>query len=257
MTNNLALIIRRTAFMSVLLVALQPSAACQQATPRKVEAQQSLAAADQQQKSSGARWKEIPAKVDANARYLFYLHGAIVENEGIRPTSPLYGVYEYEQILETFVNKGFIVISERRPRGTIPTDYAAKVVGQINSLLKAGVSPRHIIVVGASRGGAIAIAVSSMLRNRELNYVILAACGNSDIYKTFRPDLWGNVLSIYDYKDTVGPCQQFYDKSTGLNRHREIVVKLGLGHGLLYRPLKEWVDPVVEWANQSYVSNGG
>lgn len=248
MTNNPALLISRAVFMSVLLLSLAPTVSCQQTTAPKAEARQSQAAAD---KGRGALWKEIPAKVDANARYLFYLHGAIVENEGIRPTSPLYGVYEYEQILDTFVNKGFVVISERRPRGTVPTAYAAKVVGQINSLLKAGVSPRHITVVGASRGGAITIAVSSALRNKELNFVILAACGNSDIYKTFNPDLWGNVLSIYDYKDTVGPCQQFYDKATGLNRHREIVVKLGLGHGLLYRPLKEWVDPVVEWANQS------
>ena len=30
---------------------------------------------------------------------------------------------------------------------------------------------------------------------------------------------------------------------------REIEVKLGVGHGLLYKPFKEWVDPAVEWAN--------
>ncbi len=245
MINRLAHIIRHVAFFSALLMVLTPNASCQQKSPRASAAQAAPAAPT----ARPAIWKEIPDKIDPRAKYLFYMHGMIVENEGIRPTSPLYGVYEYEQILDTLASKGFIVISEARPRGTIPTQYAAKVAGQINALLKAGVSPRHITVVGASRGGAIAIAVSSQLKNRDINYVIMAACGNSDIYKTFRADLWGNVLSIYDYKDSVGPCEQFFAKATGLNRHRQIEVKLGVGHGLLYRPFKEWVDPVVEWAN--------
>lgn len=251
MINNLALLIRHAVFFGALLVILTPTAACQQqqASQRKSETKRTPAATVAVGQR-GTIWREIPGKVDPGAKYLFYLHGMIVENEGIRPTSPRYGVYEYEQILDTLASKGFIVISEARPRGTIATAYAAKIAGQIKALLNAGVSPRNITVVGASRGGAIAIAASSQLRNRDLNFVIMAACGDSDIYKTFHADLWGNVLSIYDYKDTVGPCEQFFAKATGLNRHRQIEVKLGVGHGLLYRPLKEWVDPVVEWANQ-------
>jgi hypothetical protein len=38
------------------------------------------------------------------------------------------------------------------------------------------------------------------------------------------------------------------DPSSGLAA-REIVLATGLGHGFLYRPLPEWVDPVVEWAS--------
>jgi hypothetical protein len=247
MDNNPARLIRHAAVFCLLFVTLTPNASCQ----RKAQTPSVAQAAPVADKERGAVWKDVPAQVDAGARYLFYLHGLIVENYGIRPTSPEHGVYEYEQILDTLAGKGFIVISEPRPKGTVVTEYAAKVAGQVNRLLKAGVPPGHITVVGASRGGGIAIAVSSQLRNKNLNFVIMAACGNSDIYKTFQPDLWGNVLSIYDYKDTVGPCGSFFDKSTGLNRHREIVVRLGIGHGLLYRPLKEWVDPVVEWARQS------
>lgn len=250
MTHHLKRLIRHVAVFCALLVALGTTAACQQkATPTPRVARPAPIAATRQER--GAVWKEIPAQVDASARYLFYLHGMIVENYGIRPTSPEHGVYEYEQILDTLAGKGFIVISEPRPKGTIPTEYAAKVSGQIKRLINAGVAPNRITVVGASRGGAIAIAVSSRLKNKNLNFVIMAACGNSDIYKTFETDLWGNVLSIYDYKDTVGRCGTFFAKSTGLNRHREIEVRLGIGHGLLYRPLKEWVDPVVEWATQS------
>jgi len=40
----------------------------------------------------------VPQKVDTKARYLFYLHGYIVEAGNTRPTSPKFGVYEYEQI---------------------------------------------------------------------------------------------------------------------------------------------------------------
>lgn len=59
-----------------------------------------------------AIYKEVPQKIDPGSRYLFFLHGQIVENKGIRPTSEKYGTYEYRKILDTFKKKGFIVISE-------------------------------------------------------------------------------------------------------------------------------------------------
>ena len=37
--------------------------------------------------------------------------------------------------------------------------------------------------------------------------------------------------------------------SLRLKESNEIEVKLGVGHGLLYKPFKEWVDPAVGWAN--------
>ncbi len=198
---------------------------------------------------SGLILKDIPRDIDAKGRYLFYLHGLIVENEGVRPTSPKYGVYEYEEILDTFKNKGFIVISEPRPKGTDPEQYAAKVVAQIKNLLKAGVPPQHIIVVGASRGGGIAIITSTRLKNRQVKFAILAACGDWDVYKKVGIDLWGAILSVYDVNDDVaGTCSDFFKKSTGVSKKKEVVLKLGLGHGILYRPMKEWVDLVTEWA---------
>ena len=61
---------------------------------------------------------DVPQQIDPQAHYLFYLHGRIVE-EGRRPTSPQFGVYEYDKILETFRARGFVVISEQRPKGTV------------------------------------------------------------------------------------------------------------------------------------------
>jgi hypothetical protein len=201
--------------------------------------------------SQGKLLKDVPEKIETGARYLFYLHGRIIENEGVRPVHPQHGVYEYQQILETFSGKGFTVVSEARPRGTDVQQYAAKVTGQIRALIKAGVPPQHITVVGASKGGAIAVAASTQLKNRDLNFVLLAACGDSDEYRRFPPDLWGSVLSIYDSKDDwAGTCRKFFEQSRGLKRREELELKLGLGHGLLYRPLKEWVEPTADWARR-------
>lgn len=198
---------------------------------------------------SGLILKDIPGDIDVKGKYLFYLHGLIIENEGVRPTSPRFGVYEYEEILETFKDRGFIVISEPRPKGTDPEQYATKVVGQIKSLLKAGVRAENITVVGASRGGGIAMIASTRLKNRQVKFAILAACGDWDVYKKVGIDLWGAILSVYDDKDDVaGTCSDFFKKSTGISKKKEVVLKLGQGHGILYRPLKEWVDPITDWA---------
>ena len=63
--------------------------------------------------------------------------------------------------------------------------------------------------------------------------------------------LHGNVLSIYDSADEyAGSCADLfaYSEGKGLARHKEIVLHIGTGHGILYQPLDEWVLPVVAWA---------
>jgi hypothetical protein len=201
-------------------------------------------------RSRGAVLLDVPRKVEKKARYLFFLHGKIVEDSGARPTSPKYGVYEYGKMLDAFRSKGFAVISEARAKDTDPQQYAAKVVGQIRALLAAGVSPRHVTVVGQSKGAIIAMLVSTRLKNRDVNFVLLDNC-NDTIFKRFDIDLWGNVLSIYDVNDEIGQsCRQFFDKATGLNRHKEIELKIGTGHAVLYQPLKEWVEPAAAWASR-------
>jgi hypothetical protein len=190
---------------------------------------------------------ELPDKIDTQARYLFYLHGAIVENKGLRPVSERYGVYEYEKILATFKARGFMVISEARPRNTNTGQYVQKVVSQVKDLLQAGVPPGNITVVGASKGGFITLLISTALQNKEVNFVILAGCNNAVL--RFDIDLYGNILSIYDEKDEIaGSCEKIFEKSTGLNAHKELKLKVGTGHGIVYKPLAEWIEPAVRWA---------
>ncbi len=202
-----------------------------------------------------AIYEDIPSQIDTKAHYLFFLHGQIVENQGPRPTSPRFGVYEYQKILETFKERGFIVISETRPKNTDVWIYAQKVKAQVMKLLKAGVSPSYITVAGASKGGAIAILASSALKNKELNFVLIASCSQRFIQSLISRGvyLWGNVLSIYDSSDQwAGSCQKFLEASSSQNlcRYKEIKLNLGLGHGFHFKPLKEWINPAVEWISR-------
>lgn len=192
----------------------------------------------------------VPAKIETSARYLLYLHGAIIERAGIRPTHPQFGVYEYRKILETLAGRGFVVVSEARPEGTDGRLYAAAVASQVRELLAAGVPPENITVVGFSKGGGIAIAASSMLANDHLNFVFVAACGQ---WLEEQPEIvpHGRVLALREASDGLaGSCAtlfaRFLDGSTG----EEITLELGGGHGAFYRPRPEWIDPIVEWAGQ-------
>ena len=192
--------------------------------------------------------QDIPERIDPEARYLIYLHGAIIENKGVRPTDPKYGTYEFIEILQALERKGFVVITESRPKGTDAKEYAQKVVEQINTLLKAGVPPNRITVVGASKGSVIAMIASTALKNRDVNFVIMANC-NEWMMLTHDIDLHGNVLSISDVNDEFGrTCQPFFDKAAGLNRRKEVELKIGTGHAILYQPLPEWIDLVEQWA---------
>jgi poly(3-hydroxybutyrate) depolymerase len=245
----------RRLIAACLLASSLASGACARQSGASKSAHSDAGQPAANQATAGAVLRDVPEKIDANAKYLFYLHGRIVEVQGVRPRSEQHGFYEYEEILRALAARGFHVISEPRPADTEHVEYARKVVAQIGRLLAAGVPARNVTVVGASKGGAIAVYVSTLLKNRDANFVVLAGCGG-ETARRLKVDLYGRVLSMYDTKDEYGgdggrgvSCSKFYKQSTGLKESNEIEVKLGVGHGLLYKPFKEWVDPAAEWAN--------
>jgi hypothetical protein len=197
----------------------------------------------------------FPDTIDRARHYLFYLHGKIIEDQGIPAVSPDYGEYEYAAILKKLASYDFVVISEPRRINTDVDKYTQKVVGQINRLLTANVPPESITVVGASKGASIAIHISYYLKNEYVNFVLLAIC-NGDFVEQLQQNrvyLYGNVLSIYDYADVeyAGSCAELFassQKNGGLTGHDEIVLDVGTGHGILYHPLDKWVLPTVQWA---------
>jgi hypothetical protein len=111
----------------------------------------------------------FPKTIDPSAHYLFYLHGKIIEDQGIPASSPDYGEYQYGAILEKLSEFGFIVISEQRPMNTDPLEYAKRVFNQVDTLLKAGTPAKNMTIVGASKGAGITIYISHLLENHEIN----------------------------------------------------------------------------------------
>lgn len=193
---------------------------------------------------------DVPDNPDSNGRYLFYLHGLIVEEAGIRPKSEEHGYYEYELILDTLAKEGFTVFSEARKKGTQVIPYAKKIADQVKRLLDHQVPQKNITVVGASKGGIITAYVSALLQEKGINYIFLAGL----FEKCLRDEnliLYGNVLSIHDRADTLSITPELYFKrSNELGRSKAMVLDLDIGHGLIYKPYREWIDPLLDWIRQ-------
>jgi hypothetical protein len=194
----------------------------------------------------GSIHQTLPPEIDAEARYVFYLHGRIIEDEGVRPTHPQFGVYEYEAILELLASRGLMVISEVRPSGADPMEYARRTAQEVRDLLAAGVPAGHITVMGFSKGGAIAILTSWELQQPDVRFVWLAACGDW----AFRMSALvpaGRILSIYEASDSIGvSCEPLFSRSDMIDA-KEVRIETGERHGAFYRPIPEWTEPALEW----------
>ncbi len=189
----------------------------------------------------------FPAAPDPNKTYIIYLHGRIVELLGPRPTDPRFGLYDYPAVLEALASKGAVVISSQRASDTNVNEYAGIVVAQIEEALRNGVPPGNIVVVGFSKGGDIAVHVSSFLRRPEVRFVLLAACWP-------RPDepqlrLTGRVLSVYETSDTLAgsSCDPLTQHAEKPHSFSEVAISTGKSHGAFYMPIDEWVNPVLVW----------
>jgi uncharacterized protein YbbC (DUF1343 family) len=198
----------------------------------------------------------LPKKINSKDKYIFYLHGKIIEEQGVNAISNDFGKYEYQKILDTLRNARFIVISEARPKNTDPEIYAGKVVAQIDSLLKARVAPKNITILGASKGAWISIIISSKLKNAKVNFIFMGICGEDYDYTLDMFKVCGNILSIYEKSDPWGrSCSRLMEAGECIVKSNEIELNTGKGHGFLYKPYKEWVIPVIEWANGNLKEN--
>jgi dienelactone hydrolase len=184
---------------------------------------------------------------------IIFLHNAFLENYTLDDVHPDYGKCEYKQILAAFTKANFRVISEIRPKNTKPIEYSKKVIHQIDSLIALGTKPSDITVVGTSRGGYIAQYVSTAMKNKDINYVLIGCCSDDDIAGMPAISLTGNILSIYEQSDTMGQsCQKLKDRSKGVQHFKEIELTTGLKHGFLYKALDAWIQPCIQWAQQDF-----
>ncbi|MCA6079101.1 hypothetical protein [Fulvivirga sedimenti] len=192
--------------------------------------------------------EERSSQSDKSRGYLIYLHGAIVQQQGPEAVSEQFGPYLYQTILDSLTNKGFQVISEVRPKDAEIGSYAVKVQRQVRELIEKGAKPSEITILGASMGAYIALEASLLLDNPEIRYVTLGLCGESGInyFLKSKNKFKGKFLSIYELSDSRGSCAPLFENNLGAS-FSEVAINTGLDHGFLFRPLDEWVEPIITW----------
>ncbi|MFT3795048.1 alpha/beta hydrolase [Flavobacterium sp.] len=186
--------------------------------------------------------------------YIFFLHNKFLETHELDQADPQFGKVEYLKIIGGFKKDGFIVLSEKRKPQTDVKSYAKKVVSQIDSLFELGVNPKHITVIGTSKGGYIAQYVSTYLAHPNVNYVLIGAFQDNDITEIPDIQLCGNILNIYEKTDSYGVSmkKKIARAPLKVKHFEEIELHTGLRHGFLYRAMDQWMVPCKRWARQDY-----
>lgn len=190
-------------------------------------------------------------------RYIFFLHNKFVEENDLNTPHLEYGKAEYNEILASYRKDNFIVLSEKRSKNTNAAEYAKKIVKQINKLIKKGISPNKITVIGTSKGGYIAQYVSTYLANPDVNFVFIGCFRDIDIEEIPDINFCGNILTIYEKSDIYG-VDAIKRKETSklkINHFKQIELNTNLKHGFLFKALDEWIAPSKKWANGNYDLN--
>jgi hypothetical protein len=189
---------------------------------------------------------------DTSKKQVFYLHGAIIEKGDPKPIHPKYGLYDYPAIVSALSAYDFQLISEQRQPDTDYLLYANKLVSQINALISSGVRAGDITVIGFSKGAMIAVIASSMLESDNVNFAIMATCGDwydSDEF-LIGLRLYGNIFSIYEKSDLAGSCQSLANRLPVPSSFTEIRIDTGKEHGAFFLPIEEWIGPIISWINR-------
>ncbi len=204
---------------------------------------------------TGCQPRQKMHHADTKNDYLFFIHNRFLEENPDGALEKNYNVRaEYGEILQSFREDGFIVFSEKRQPKTNATEYAKKIVQQIDSLISKGIEPKHITIAGTSKGGYIAQYVSTFAKNPDLNFVFIGSFQNTDIEEYPMINFCGNILTIYEKSDVFG-VSAIRRKETShlkINRFKEIELNTGLKHGFLFIASDEWIRPCKMWARRNY-----
>ena len=182
-----------------------------------------------------------------NMKHLFYLHGMIIETQGINAVSPEFGAYKYKEIIESLNATGHKVHSEVRTGRTDFKAFCQKISRQIDQLIEEGVPPSDISVIGASKGALMAMTIADLNTN-DINYILLGA-NSTSVEQSFDWKLHGRILGIYEKSDSIAGKDYSYwiARSSSASEFQQLELNTGLGHGFLYRPIASWLHPTLDW----------
>jgi len=197
------------------------------------------------------------AKINKDQAYIFFLHNAFIEQNDLSVAHPEYGKAEYNEIIASFKKDNFIVYSEIRKKNTNAYEYAEKIAKQIKKLLKKGIPPNKITVIGTSKGGYIAQYVSTFLANPDMNFVFIGCFRDVDIQEIPDINFCGNILMIYEESDILGvdATKRKETSKLKINHFKQIELHTNLKHGFLYKASDLWIAPSKKWANGNYELN--
>lgn len=187
--------------------------------------------------------------------YVFFLHNKFIEENSLETPHPEYGKAEYNEILNEFRKAKCIVLSEKRSKNTDVKEYAQKIVTQIDSLFKIGISPKQITVIGTSKGGYIAQYVSTYLKNPNVKFIFIGCFQLTDIIETPEIQFCGKILTIYEKSDNFGvsAIQRKKTSKLKIKSFKEIELNTKLKHGFLYKALPEWTEPSIKWITKDTI----
>ena len=188
------------------------------------------------------------AEMPSSEKHLFYLHGRIIELQGLPAESPQFGPYEYAAIIDSFRQNGFVVHHQVRTATTDFFSFVEALSLAVDSLLNEQVAPSNITVVGASKGAVMSMYLSH-LNPAPIRYVLLGA-NNDQIEEQFDWQLHGTILGVYEASDLLAGKNYHYwaSRSPKAERFEQLRLNTGLDHGFFYRPIQEWLKPTIAWA---------
>jgi hypothetical protein len=194
-------------------------------------------------------YEQFPTDIHPDERYVIFSHGFIAEGADPKPVSPQFGVYDFPALKAAlFAGGGYNLIAVQRKKGLEVEDHARQLESWVHQLIKAGVKPGRITLVGFSRGSQITGVASSHLAAEGINTALLAICSDGDLV----PDsgavlkLGGNFLSIYETSDQYGSCAKLAARSH-LTSFKEVAISTGKAHGAFFEPRPVWIDPLQAW----------
>ena len=194
----------------------------------------------------------VPEEIDTDAAWVFYLPDAQVTPNDPEPVHPEYGKYQYSQIANQFLAGGFTVVTRPRETTEHPYTVAEEVADQVQRLLAAGVPASRIGIVGAGKGAAIVVLITSRLANPGLQVVVLSLC--NDVFVEYwiqhKELLSGNVLSIYaEGTPDRSSCRDYLEHCAGVNvrEFRELTLPASAGPAFSSRATADWMLPAIAW----------
>lgn len=203
-------------------------------------------------------WR-FPNKVSPSERYLFYVHGKIIETEGVSPISPRFGHYQFHRIVTRLAKGQANVIARVRHGKTDPNAEAFRLTNEIRYMLKKGVPADHISVAGFSKGGYITLLTANRMQRSDVRYIVMAGCTNGivDGSDKVADGLQGTIMSMNDATDDLGfSCQPLFERNPQLTANMDVIFETGKGHGLFYRADPTWIEPLLQWVEMEKQPDG-